>query len=180
MSTEWRWGLITGAATILYLLLEWALGIHDPAAPEEQTWSTFIAVLIPTLGITMGIREKRNCNPRGELSYGKGFLTGIWITLIVAGISVLFQLLYHLVLNPGYLEEARAVAAERIDSEQVMAMGDWFFTLESYLLQTLVGTLVTGLIISLIAAAVFMRKHDDSLGDSFTEPEGGRAVNEVD
>ncbi len=150
MPVELKWGLIIVVAGFLWVLLEWAVGLHGPLIAYHPI-VTMLWIPLAIVLLVLGLRDKKR--RQGSLSYVQGLLSTALIALVIALLSPVTQWLYLGVINPGFFETMidAAVARGTARSEAVA-----YFNLGNYLLMAtvsgVVGTLVSGAI-----AMIFLR-----------------------
>ncbi|MEN1784186.1 MAG: DUF4199 domain-containing protein, partial [Bacteroidota bacterium] len=102
-NTILRFGLY-GALTICTLfLLEWY-------AAQGLSYSTkeligYLSMLVALSFIYVGVKHYRGRYNGGVLSFKKGLVIGLGISLITALAFALLDVLYVTVLNPGFMED---------------------------------------------------------------------------
>jgi len=148
-------------------LIFYAIGIEKDES--VQTISGFLNVAIVAIIIFVGIREVREVDGKGYITFGKGFSTGMLISLIGGIISAVFSYLYFTVINPGMVTyirlkaEADMVAEGRSDSEIEMAASwvEMFTSPGMMAVFAIVGCLFIGVVASLVCAGI-LKKEDPS------------------
>lgn len=84
------------------------------------------------------------------MSYKQGFISGLIITLIVALLSPLSQYITSEFITPEYFPNVINYAVESGKMTQTEA--ESYFNLKSYLIQSVIGALVMGVVTSAIVA----------------------------
>src|SRR4029078_11636541 len=105
MKPSIKYGLIYAGAVIGVSLLIFGLGMEKDEAVQKIV--NIVNISIPAIVIFLGVRETRDFEGSGYLSFGKGFSTGMMIALVGGVISTLYTYLYFLVLNPGMITYIR-------------------------------------------------------------------------
>lgn len=134
------WGAVAAAGGAAWTLMEFALGFHGERA-EVGRYTGFVSILFPILAIVCALRSARS--EGGGLSFGRGLGEGMGVTLVFAVLGLLFFLLYFERINPAFLERAAAEGGAS--------------TLGGQLALLFVSSLVGGMVISLVAAALLRR-----------------------
>ena len=166
MKIEIKYGVIIGVLLALWNLTEYAFGFHSKHIEIHAIVTNFF-IIIPIIFLILGIREKRDKELKGELSYWQGVKTGLLISLVTAVLAVIFLYLYHNYINPYFfsdmIEYTTSKAArenpnnpEAIELARTAAVN--YFTLTSYLIQGFFGSIIFGTVISLVVPAVLRRK----------------------
>jgi hypothetical protein len=143
------YGLLAGGGAAAWTMAEFMLGFHTTRA-DVGRYTGFVGLVFPVAAIILGVRQARRA--KGGLSFVQGLTEGLAMTGVFAALGCLFLWLYYAAVNPGFFEQ--------------MAARGQTVTLGGQLATVLVSSLVLGLLISLLAAALLRRPH----------AEGSRAV----
>lgn len=156
-----KWGFLTALFSFLWLCLEYALGIQTEYIAFHPV-ITLLALMIPLFCLYYGLRElkKRDAVP---FTFSNALLTGICISGVAAVLSMGVQWIFHSWVNPEFFSTMIAYAESRAltyGGDMLMARqeAEAYFSMESYLLQAVGGSLIGGAVISAILA-FFMRNH---------------------
>lgn len=153
--TEIKWGLIFAFMSLLWMVLERAIGLHDELIAYHATYTNFIA--IPAIAIyVFALLEKRKVYYDGKMSYWQGFKTGLLITLVVTLLTPLTQWITLTVITPFYFENVIEYAVEAGKMTQQEALD--YFNFKSYMIQSVLGAPIMGIITSGIVAAFTIKK----------------------
>ncbi len=163
--TMLKYGVIIGILTIIVSLLNYTFGnIYKPH------WGiNVVNILLMIAFIVYGIKEFKTLN-NGFLSLGQSIKMGLGISLIASIIGVLYLFLFIYVIEPNFMtnleEFQQQVMYEKFPDmpeeqlEQALAMSKKFTTPTMMAMLSIVGSLFSGLIISLIAGLI-MKKEED-------------------
>lgn len=153
-ATEIKWGIIFTIASLLWMVLEKALGWHDAHIAKHAIYTNFFAIIAIAIFV-FALLEKRNKDLGGKMTWVQGFVSGIIISVIVAMLSPLSQYITHEYITPDYFQNAinYAVENERMTQENAEA----YFNFSSYRIQAAFGALGSGIVTSAIIA-LFVRK----------------------
>jgi hypothetical protein len=150
-----RFGILTGLVSII---ISFAINAsHLEASPLRYITS---AVLVA--GIILAQREFKK-NNLGFIGYGQGVSIGTILSTVVGMLSALFTYVYTTFVDPDMM--VRVMDKARTDLEakgtmtdaqidQAMAMSAKFTSGPILLVLVIVGSVIIGLIISLITAAI--------------------------
>jgi ABC-type antimicrobial peptide transport system permease subunit len=150
-----RYGLLTGLVSVLISFGIYALEMEQSSAIRFLTTAVLIA------GIILAMRSFKLQNA-GFMGYGQGIGVGVVVSGVVGLLSGIFIYVYTNFVDPNVV--TRMMDKARTDMEakgtmsdaqidQAMAWSAKFTTGPAMLAFAIVGTIVIGLIISLIAAA---------------------------
>ena len=157
--TALKWGFLTALLIFLWLSLEYLVGIQTDYIAFHPV-ITLLTLLIPLLCLHYGLREEKLKDPR-QFSFSKGLLTGLLISGVAAVVGVVGQWAFHTWVNPEFFnsmityQESKALA-QGIDVLVARREAEAYYSLESYLLQSVGGALIGGAVVSAILA-FFMR-----------------------
>jgi Protein of unknown function (DUF4199) len=155
-----KWGLITGVALILYSTLLYTLGQMTNAG------LTIIIYVIMVVGLVMGMREYRTLN--GDyLTFGEGVGLGALLSAVAGVLSSMYNVLYTTLIDPGIqarmmdqmreqLEDQGKLSDDQI--EQALEISKMFQSPGIQFVVGIFGSILVGVILSLIIAAI-MRRH---------------------
>lgn len=153
--TEIKWGLIFSFMGLVWMVLERAIGLHDELIAHHATYTNLIA--IPAIAIyVFALLEKRRVYYNGKMNYWQGFKTGLLITLLVTLLTPLTQWITLKIITPQYFENVIAYAVEAGKMTQQEALD--YFNFKSYMIQSVLGAPIMGIITAGIVAAFTIKK----------------------
>ncbi|MBK8042499.1 MAG: DUF4199 domain-containing protein [Haliscomenobacter sp.] len=163
-----RFGLIASMVLIALGLIGQVAGLSDPA---NQSGPGGIAMNILTYGImiaaiVMAVKQHRDSDLGGLISFKRAFGLGMFVILIIGAITMVWTFIYMSYINPDLVDQIMEVTQEKqqaqgLSDEQIeaaagmmgMFMKPWAMALFAF-----AGTLLIGLIISLIVAAIMKKE----------------------
>ncbi len=161
---EIKWSLIFIGAMLLWMVLERAVGLHDEHIDKQQYLTTLFA--IPAILIyVLALKDKRKNYYEGEMTYGQGFLSGLVITVIVALFSAPAQWIISTLITPNYFNNVIEYSVETGYYETREA-AKANFNLSNYMLQSVIGALIMGVLTTAVVAIFTRRQATDSEGES--------------
>lgn len=149
-----RFGLLTGLVSIIA-----SFGIN--ATHLESSPARYLTTGVLVVGIILAQRDFKQRNA-GFMSYGQGLGSGTMLSVVVGLLSTAFTYVYANFVDPEMmtrvLDKARTdmeVKGSMSDAQidQAMAMSSKFTSGPILLVIVIVGSIFTGLIISLITSA---------------------------
>lgn len=151
--TEIRWGVIFTAVMLLWMWAEQLAGLHGRHIAEHATYTNLFA--IPAILVyVLALRQKKQRDYNGAMSWKQGTVSGLLITLVVVLLSPAAQWLTHNVITPDYFANVQAYAiAQGMMTEAEAAA---YFSLNNYMLQSVIGAAIMGVLTSVIVA-LFLR-----------------------
>lgn len=154
--TEIKWSVIFTIASLLWVGLEKMMGWYRTKIEDHITLTNLFA--IPALAIfILALLDKRRKDYNDHMTWLQGFISGSVITLFIVLLSPLAQIITHKVIAPEYFPNMidYAVNVKKKDRVTVEA----FFNLNSYIIQSLLGSAIIGLITAAVVA-LFVKKKE--------------------
>ena len=159
-----KFGVYAAVAGMFFSLLSYVTGINRA---EWFYYIGFITLLIPIYFISMAIKTKRDQELKGFISYGKAFNEGLLVTLVNGLISTAYSAVYFFLIDPSFIDFQKQKMINQWEEqgmddaqiEQMLEYSSWSLNPTAYTIISFFVVLFTGVIISLIVAAV-MKKPD--------------------
>lgn len=152
-SIEIKWAFIFAAMYLLWMTMEKLAGLHDKYL-EQQQFVTML-ILIPAVIIyVLAIKDKKKNYYAGNITYKQSFMSGFILTVFVVLLSPINQLITSYIITPDYFANVigHTVKSGMFTQEQAEAQ----FNIKSYIITSIVGGLVTGVIFSAVIS-IFTR-----------------------
>ncbi|RUO20826.1 DUF4199 domain-containing protein [Aliidiomarina iranensis] len=151
---EIKWGVIFTLAMLAWMLIERLVGLHSTHIAVHPIYTNIFAIIAIIIYV-LALQQKRDQDFGGKMNWAQGFITGIYVTIVVAILSPLTQLIIHFVITPHFFTNAATHAVEMGH----MSANDaaLYFSLTNYLVQSFVGAAIMGIITSAVVA-LFVRK----------------------
>lgn len=151
---ELKWGLLFAIMMLAWMLLEKIFGLHDVHIDKHPVYTNLVA--IPSIAIyTLALLDKRKNFYSGTMTYIQGFMTGLIVTIIVTILSPLTQYITITIITPDYFANVIKYSVETGKLTQEAA--EKYFSLNNYIIQSLIGAPIMGIITTAIVA-IFTRK----------------------
>jgi uncharacterized membrane protein len=160
--TALKWGFLTALLTFLWLSLEYLVGIQTDYIAFHPV-ITLLALLIPLICLYYGLREEKLKAPL-DFNFSKGLITGLCISGVAAVFGVVAQWAFHTWVNPDFFNsmitytESKALA-QGVDVLVARREAEVYFSMESYLLQSIGGALLGGAVVSAILSFFMRYRH---------------------
>jgi len=156
-SLEIKWGVIFSVAILLWVGFERLIGLHGENVELHSSVTNFFA--IPAIAVYLfALLDKRKTDYDGVMSWREGFMTGVFITLVVVVLNPIVQSITHLLISPDFLTNLIEFTTETGRMDQAEA--EEYFNLRNYITLGIVGSLFMGLATSAVVA-IFTRKRGD-------------------
>ena len=145
--TEIKWALIFSGMFLAWMAIERIAGLHSTLLSKQQLVTPFI--LIPSFVIyILALRSKRKNVYDDKITYKQSFVSGLWLTIFIVLLSPVNQLVTNMVISPAYFSNLIAYTVSKGIMTQDQAQTQ--FNNGSYIIQSVVGGLITGIIFSAI------------------------------
>lgn len=151
---ELKWAIIFTITLLAWMLFEKTLGWHDEKI-ADHFWLTFLFIPFAVLIYVLVMREKRRRHFNKKLTWLQGFITGVKMAFFVALLSPLAQYITHNYITPEYFESVSQYSITN-DLMSIEEAND-YFNITNYMLQSAIGALGGGIVISALVA-IFMRR----------------------
>jgi len=137
------------------MYFEKLMGWHDVLIAKHPIFSNFFGLI--AIGVYLfAIHDKRKNFFRGKMSWRQGFISGVILSIVIALLSPIGQLITHYLISPEFFENAIESSVERNAMQQKDA--EAYFNLSSYIVQSIAGALMFGVVTAAIAALILKKK----------------------
>ena len=153
--TELKWAIYFSIMTLLWMMLERIVGLHDELISKHALYTNLVAIPAITLYV-FALLDKRKTDFGGEMTYMQGFLSGSVLSFIIMIFSPIVQILTTYIVTPHYFDNAIAYAVSTGSMSRESA--ESYFSLKSYMIQAVGGAPVMGILTSAIVA-LFVKKN---------------------
>ncbi len=158
-STVYTYGLYLGIASIVFGLITYYGGLLGNKA------FGYLGYLILAVFIFLGLKHYKEKENKGFMRYGQGLGVGVLISLVGGIVSGVFTYVFFAFIDPAKHQELMAVVQEQqmqagVSEAQLEQMEGVMSTMMSPLsmaLMGIVGSVILGLIFSLIISAILKK-----------------------
>ncbi len=172
--TGMRYGLITALVLVAFSLIMSLSGLVDPADQSNPAnWISSILTYVIMIGaVIMAVRQHRDGELAGFITFGRAFFVGFIVMLIAGLISMVYTYVYFTMIDPGMIDTILEASREQMmerqgmdeeQAEQALSMTSFMFSPIMMTVMSGLGTLLMGIIFSLIAAAVMKRNPPEAV-----------------
>lgn len=168
MNTKVKYGLIAAAGGILISLMIYVAGMDKTDAGQYLNWLSAIVLII---AMVFAIKERREKEFGGFISFKTAFGTTAVITIIATFISSVYSYIYMSIINPGMKDyimqkqlekmEGQGMSTEQIES--AMKMTESWMTPGMMTIWSLVMGLFFGIILALIVSAIMKKPNPNEI-----------------
>ncbi|POY38942.1 hypothetical protein C3K47_00110 [Solitalea longa] len=160
--TEFKWALVISLLNFIWLLLEYAVGLHDRYL-SVLPYVTLFSIIIPVVFIRKALVEKRENEYLKNISFWQSMLSGSFITVVCSVISVFSMMIYFKLINPQFTDfMVEYVAKKAADNGENIAQASErariYFSMKSYMQKAFGGTMLIGLLVTLFWSILIKRK----------------------
>lgn len=155
---------LLGSSIVSALLISITMYMKSNPEKEVSMMIGFAGMLLAFLFVALGIKQQRNAS-NGFISFGKAFLTGFWITLIISTIYVLVWLVILYNFFPNFAEHYTDMAIAKASPDELTKVTEEMNSFkEMYknpiwvILFTYMEILPLGIVFSLISALILKKK----------------------
>lgn len=140
--------------------------MYMKANPEKEVSMMigFAVMILAFFFVAWGIKQQRDAN-NGLITFGKAFMIGLWITLIISTIYVLVWLIILYNFFPNFAEHYTDMAIQKASPEEVAKVTEEMNSFkEMYknpimvILFTYMEILPLGIVFSLVSALILKKK----------------------
>jgi len=151
---ELKWGIVFFLVSMAWMYFEKLMGWHGENISNHAIYTNFFAI-IAILLFVFALLDKRKNFYGGKMTWVQGFTAGLIISIVVAILSPLGQYITHKLISPEYFPNVISFAVENEKMTQEAA--EEYFSLNSYIKQSVMFGLVMGVITSAVVA-LFVKK----------------------
>jgi hypothetical protein len=155
---------LLGSSIVSALLISITMYMKSNPEKEVSMMIGFAGMLLAFFFVVKGIKQQREVN-NGFISFGKAFLTGFWITLIISTIYVLVWLVILYNFFPNFAEHYTDMAIAKASPDEVVKVTEEMNSFkEMYknpiwvILFTYMEILPLGIVFSLVSALILKKK----------------------
>ena len=162
--SEIRTGILLSVGLFLWLLLEFFLGFHTTRI-DYHPFITWLSIVIPIAGIYWSMKVKRDREYAGKISFVQALKSGFVVTAIMSLLGPIMVFVYVSAINPLFFSTMLAhskvmiegLNISVIDKEKMIEESTRNFSTSSYVIQSFIGSLIMGTVLSLLTAALMKR-----------------------
>lgn len=168
MKTYLTYGFAMALGGALFTLVLFFLGFHsDPAKLQTGQWISIpVLILITVVCLVLGLKARLADVPVTEdFGYGRALGNAVMIVLFAAIIGIATNLLYFMVINPGFVDVAVQAQIDKLEAkgmsgtqiEQAEKGIRWMMKPPILACFGFISGMFWGTLIALITAAFFRR-----------------------
>lgn len=152
---EFKWAIIFTMTSLLWMLLEKTIGLHDIYIAKHAIYTNLYA--IPAIVIYIfALKDKKINFYNNNISWSQGFVSGLYISIIIMILSPLVQYVTFTFITPNFFKNAIEYSVSNKLMKQEMAI--IYFNLKNYITQGSIGSLSMGVVTAAIVALFIKSK----------------------
>ncbi len=151
---ELKWAVIFNIALLCWILLEKTLGYHEEPIADHW-WISLLFAPFAILFYLLALREKRRRVYNGTMTWSQGFLSGTVLSIFIALLSPITQLIAFNYITPAYFNNV--IEYSVTNDLMTRTRANEIFNINNYLWQAAFGVFGLGMILSALVA-FFTRK----------------------
>jgi hypothetical protein len=144
--------------------LEFFLGFHTTRI-DYHPFITWLSIAIPIAGIYWSMKVKRDREYAGKISFVQALKSGLVVTAIMSLLGPIMVFVYVSAINPLFFSTMLAHSKVMIeglnisvvDKEKMIEESTRNFSTSSYVIQSFIGSLIMGAVLSILTAALMKR-----------------------
>lgn len=156
LKTEIKWAFVFILALLTWTLIEKLSGLHSSCIHLHPCVINLFAIVTIVIYVK-ALNDKRGHDFNGQLIYKKGLISGSIITVIITLFSPLSQVIIHQIISPNYFKN---MINYSVSNNLTIALeAKTYFELKNYIVMSVFGALVMGIVTTLIIAVFVKQKH---------------------
>ena len=151
---EIKWAFIFSVVGLVWMVLEKLSGLHGKYI-DYHLYLTNLFAIPAIIIMVLALKDKKKNFYGGQMSYKKGLISGIVLSVIIALLSPLTQWITTYVISPEYFPNVIKRSVE-LGYFKTTAEAEANFNYQNYAKQGAFGALVMGIVTTAIAM-IFIR-----------------------
>lgn len=157
ITIEIKWGVLFSIAALVWMIFENSIGLHDKYISKQALYTNLFG-LIAILIYGLAIREKKYLYFKGTMNWQQGFISGVVLSIVISFISPMVQYITYTLITPNFFTNFINYAVA--NNIQTQAQAEAYFSIKSYMIQSIFGSFSTGIIMAAIVAFFLKTKNN--------------------
>lgn len=154
LRTEIKYAFAFFVMTLLWMCMERLVGLHSTHIDKHYIYTNLVA--IPAILIyVLALREKRNRDYRGIITYRQAFASGLVMTIFITILAPIAQYITSVYITPHFFENI--INYSVTNNKQTLEQAQAYFNLNNYMKESIIGAPFMGLLTTAIVS-LFVRK----------------------
>ena len=167
-NTVLLFGLLAGLIVAAMLVINTAMCYHDENF-QSSIWLGFGTMFVAFSTIFLAVKKERDSYSHGVITFGKAFMTGLYITLIASTIYVIVWLITYYVFMPDFMDKYTAHVLKEASADgstqqeinntisEMNNYKEWYKNPLYVVLLTYMEILPVGLVMSVLTAFILKK-----------------------
>ena len=156
IAIEIKWGLLFSIATLVWMIIENVVGLHDKYISKHLIYTNLFAIIAIAIYF-LALKEKKQSVFNGKMTWRQGFISGVILSIVISLLSPLVQYITFTLITPQFFTNIIKYAVE--NKVQTQEQAEAYFSLKNYMLQGVFGGLSMGVFTSAIVAFFLKTKN---------------------
>jgi hypothetical protein len=156
IAIEIKWGLLFSIATLVWMIVENVVGLHDKYISKHLIYTNLFAIIAIAIYF-LALKEKKHSIFNGKMTWRQGFISGVTLSIVISLLSPLVQYITFTLITPQFFTNIIKYAVE--NKVQTQEQAEAYFSLKNYMLQGTFGGLSMGVFTSAIVAFFLKTKN---------------------
>lgn len=161
LSTASKYAILTALAMFIFSIILYMTGMYLNQGVNYLSYAIMLA------GLIFAVKDRRDKDLNGFMTFGEGFKTGFLFCIITGAIGVVFSIIMMKFIAPDMIEQILKKAEtdminQGLPDSQIQVAMEWtrkFTTPLGIAIWSIVASAFFGAILSLIVAAIFKRSN---------------------
>lgn len=155
ITIEVKWGILFSIASLVWMIIENSVGLHDEYINKQALYTNLFGLIAIAI-YALAIREKKYLYFKGEMTWQQGFISGVILSIVISLISPIVQYITYTFITPNFFTNfINYTVANNI---QTQAQAEAYFSIKSYMIQSIFGGFSMGIIMAAIVALFLKTK----------------------
>jgi MFS family permease len=152
---ELKWGIIFTVVSILWMVAEKTVGLHDVHISKHEKYSFLFAIVAFAVYFCALLDKKKNFY-KGTMNWTQGFISGVIISVIVAAVSPIAQYISFEIISPDFFKNSITYTVS--NNIQTPEQAERYFNMNSYIVMGSIGGISAGVLTAAIVALLVRTK----------------------
>jgi hypothetical protein len=152
---EFKWALIFTAASLAWMYMENAVGLHGLYIEKHPVYTNLFAIVAISLFV-LAMRDKKKNYFDGQMSFSQGFLSGMVMSVFIAVMTPAVQYITARFISPDFFDNMVEYTVRNKIYSPVQAKA--YFNAENYMRIATFGALSAGIVTSALVAVFIKSK----------------------
>lgn len=153
---EIKWGIIFSQITLVWMIIEKSVGLHDQLIAKQAIYSNLFA--IPAIIVyVLALKNKKKAFYNNNINWAQAFVSGIYLSIVIALLSPLIQYITFEFISPNYFENMvkHTVSNKILSFEKATEI----FNERSYIIQNSIASLSMGVVTAAVISYFIQTKN---------------------